>query len=242
MHAPDRPTEADDWFTLAVPLLEELADPERMATTTQTQVIANAARLRGLTPRAVGKQILAAKFLRETYPGRIGSGLVRGGYSQVEYLEKIHRLDPARADRLVGPVLSAEVSMAQMRAAYDEVVASIGGPTSSTAKAKQRGLAFESACEAAIKANGEFFQLTGGASLVADYRLVDTVLDFAVLRDGRVASAIEVRIGGLASAKREASALTARIALLSRRAEHVYVLVPAASEDLAEAVQESLRA
>ena len=190
-----------------------------MASTTPTQVIANAARLRGLTPRAVGKQILAAKFLRETYPGRIGSGQVRGGYSQIEYLAKIHQLDPARADRLVGPVLSAEVSMAQMRAAYDEVVASIGGPTSSTAKAKQRGLAFESACEAAIKANGEFFQLTSGASLVADYRLVDTVLDFAVLRDGFLVSAVEVRIGGLASAKREASALTARLALLASRVE-----------------------
>lgn len=242
MPGPDRPTEADDWFSLAVPLVEQLADSQLMASTTPTQVIAHAARLRGLTPRAVGKQILAAQFLRQNYPERLVASPILGGYSQVEYLAKIHQLDPARADRLVGPVLSAEVSMAQMRAAYDEVVASTGGPTSSAAKAKQRSVAFESACEAAIKANGEFFQLTGGASLVADYRLVDTVLDFAVVRDGRLISALEVRIGGLASAKREASALTARIALLSRRAEHVYVLVPAASEDLAEAVQESLRA
>jgi hypothetical protein len=242
MPTSERPSEADDWFSLAIPLIEELDDPQRMATTTPTQVIANAARLRGLTPRAVGKQILAAKFLRVTYPERVASGPILGGYSQVEYLAKIRQLDPARADRLVGPVLSAEVSMAQMRAAYNEVVTSTGGPTSSAAKAKQRGVAFESACEAAIRANGAFFHLAEGSALVADYRLLDTVLDFAVLRDGRPISAIEVRIGGLASAKREASTLTARLALLAGRVEHVYVLVPAASEDLAEAVQESLRA
>jgi len=241
MPGPDYPNDAEDWFTLAVPLVEELGDALRMTSTTPTQVIANAARLRGLTPRAVGKQILAAKFLRETYPGRIGSGQVRGGYSQVEYLAKIHQLDPARADQLVESVLSAGVSMAQMRDAYDEVVASTGGPTSSAAKTKQRGLAFERACEAAIRSNGEFFQFAGGATLVENYRLVDTVLDFAVLRDGRIVSAIEVRIGGLASAKREASALTARLALLARRVEHVYLLAPLASGDLAEALQESLR-
>lgn len=241
MPTPERPREAEDWFNLAIPLIEQLDDSQRMATTTPTQVIANAARLRGLTPRAIGKQILAAKFLRETYPVRISSGQVRGGYSQVEYLAKIHQLDPARADRLVDAVVSADVSMAQMRSAYEEVVASTGGPTSSTAKTKQRGFAFEGACEAAIWANCEFFQLRDRASLVSNYRLVDTVLDFAVLHDGRIVSAIEVRIGGLASAKREATALTARLALLSRRVEHTYLLVPSVSEDLAEAVQESLR-
>ncbi len=240
MPTPDRPSEADDWFSLAIPLIKELDDPQRMATTTPTQVIANAARLRGLTPRAVGKQILAAKFLLETYPARLGSGPILGGYSQVEYLAKIHQLDAARADRLVGPVLAAEVSMTQMRAAYDEVVASTGGPTSSAAKTKQRGLAFAAACEAAIRANGEFFQLADGATLVENYRLVDNVLDFAVLRGDSVVSAIEVRIGGLASVKREASTLTARLALMARRAEHVYLLVPSDSEDLVEAVQESL--
>jgi hypothetical protein len=241
MPTPERASEADDWFSLAIPLIEELDDPQRMARTTQTQVISNAARQRGLTPRAIGKQILAAKFLRETYPERIGSGQVRGGYSQVEYLAKIHQLDPVRADRLVELVLSAEISMAQMRNAYDEMVARTGGPTSSAAKAKQRGLAFERACEAAIRANGELFHMVDRATLVTNYRLLDTVLDFAVLREGLLLSAIEVRIGGLASAQREASTLTARLALLASRAEYAYVLVPSASEDLAEALEESLR-
>lgn len=233
--------EAEDWFSLAIPLIKELDDPQRMATKTPTQVIANAARLRGLTPRAIGKQILAAKFLRETYPGLLGSGPMRGGYSQVEYLAKIHQFDPALADRLVGLILSAEISMAQMRVAYDEVVAHTGGPTSNAAKTKQRGLAFEAACELAIRAQGEFFQLTDRATLVQNYRLVDAALDFAVLRNGRVISAIEVRIGGLVAARRDASTLTARLALFATRVEHVYLLVPEESEELADAMTISLR-
>ncbi len=210
---------------------------------TPTQVIATAARQRGLTPRALGKQLLAAKFLLDTYPSHLPRGeRLAGGYSQVEYLAKIHQLDQARADRLVGPVLAGDVSMAQMRAAYEEVVAATGGPTSNSAKTKQRGLAFESACEQAIRRNPELFGLHSGTVLVSRYRFLDTTLDYAVLLDGRPVCAVEVRIGGLASPRREAFGMTATLALVARKIDAVFVLVPASSQDLAEALNECIRA
>lgn len=233
---------AEDWFRLALPLVKTLQDPSNMGASTPTQIIANAARVRGLTPRALGKQIQAAKFLLQTYPDVLKFTAVQGGYSQVQYLAKIHQVSVSRADALVRSVLGAEVSMARMRSAYDEVVTSEGGPRSSSAKTKRRGIAFEAACEHAIRVNGEFFNLIDGAVLLAGHRFLDVALDYAVLRDGRVISAIEVRIGGLASAKREAFALLAKLALLASKVERVYLLVPAPSEELLAALGEGIRA
>jgi len=231
-----------DWLSLIRPISEEMEAARASGTMTPTQVIANAARQRGLTPRALGKQVLAARFLEETYPMHLMPGeRIAGGYSQVEYLAKIHQLDPERANRLVGPVLAGEVSMAQMRTAYEEVVAATGGPNSNSARTKQRGLAFEAACEQAIRSNPERFGLEPGAVLVSRYRVLDTTLDYAVVVGGHPVSAIEVRIGGLAAPRREAFSVTSRLALLARKIPSVVVLVPASSQDLADALEACIR-
>lgn len=237
-----RPNQSEDWFALAMPIVEELQRAAAGGTVTSTQIIADAARSRGLTPRALSKQVLGAQFVMNTYPALVQGRQVIGGYSQVEYLAKIHQLDPRRADRLAGPVLAGEVSMAQMRNAFAEVVAATGGPSSNAAKAKQRGMAFEAACEHAIRQNGEIFGLVGGASLVPRQRLLDTTLDFAVVEGGRIKTAIEVKVGGLASARTGAFNLAASASLITRKVDVAYVLVPRSSEDLAEALVASFQA
>ena len=237
-----RPGQSEDWFALAMPIAEELERAAGRGTVTSTQIIAEAARSRGLTPRALGKQVLGAQFITRTYPALLQGRLVAGGYSQVEYLAKIHQLDPRRADRLAGPVLAGDVSMAQMRNAYNEVVAATGGPTSNAAKVKQRGSAFEAACEHAIRQNGEVFGLVGAANLVPNKRLLGTVLDYAVVEGAHIKTAIEVKVGGLASAKSHASSIAGQVSLIARKVDLVFVLVPCSSEDLAQALAECFQA
>lgn len=233
--------ESDSWFQLVLPLVEDLQDPESMGGRTPTQVIADAASLRGVQSRTLGKQVLAARFLLETYPALLKTERMSGGYSQVEYLAKVYKIDPSRADRIVKQVFADEISMAQMRTLYNEVVASGREPISNAAIVRKRAMEFEKNCLQVIKHNKALFRISVKASVERDHRIVDMRPDFVVIDRGDVIAAFEARIGGLSSAKRDALVLTARLALLTRRVENVYLLVPTGAEELIDAMNQSIR-
>lgn len=128
--------------------------------------------------------------------------------------------------------------MSAIRAEFDAAMAAAGGAGSAGTMARRRVVDFESACLAALcryvqEANG-----MGTATITPGFRMNGHTLDYAVLQDGRVIMAVECRIGGMRSSRREAFDLVANMAMLTRKANEACLLLPSSAQALAESVQD----
>jgi hypothetical protein len=226
------------WFECNAPLLEIARRPVDVGFATAGELLAHVARQRALNIRALTKQLEAVRFLQTTYPQLVASGRVAGGYSQTEYLKKIHELSPERADQLAARVVNGEISMATMRDEYNSALEASGRPGSTGAMARHRAVAFEHACRKVIEDRIEEFSGQSEAKLTPSYKLDGHTIDYAVHDDRLIYSAIECSSGGMRSTPREAFGMVSTLAMLKRKAQHVWLLLPESAAPFADAVLE----
>lgn len=232
----------DSWFDLARRVIPLLDNPAASGFQTAAELLSALAAKRKQTPRGLGKQVDAARFVLETYPHLVEDFGVEGGHSQIEFLSKIHKIDPREADRLAPRVLAGGMTMDQMRAAYAECLDKTrsGGPASAVA-ARKRAFDFERVCVELMRRNPNVFGAEGADEIKEGYRIGRFSLDGAVVRSGRVLVGMESRVGGTLMSPRDALPLLARFALLRHRLDTMWLLVPNWADRFAEAVRDEAR-
>jgi hypothetical protein len=230
------------WFDMARQVIPLLDNPAASGFKTAAELLSALAAGRKQTHRGLGKQVEAARFVLQTYPDLVNDFGVEGGHSQIEFLSKIHKIDPREADRLAPRVLAGGMTMDQMRAAYAECVDKTrsGGPASAVA-ARMRAFDFERTCVALMRRHPEVFGARSADEIKEGCRIGRFSLDGAVVRDGRVLVGMESRVGGTLMSPRDALPLLARFALLLHRLDTVWLLVPQWAERFAEAVRDEAR-
>lgn len=228
------------WFECNTPLLEAIQQPTTYGFSTAGELLAAVARERNLSPRALTKQLEAVRFLRSVYPELVASGQVQGGYSQTEYLQKIHGVSAKRADELASRVVNGEISMATMRQEFDHAISSRGHGGSTGAMARRRVIEFEHACRTLLETRIEDFSGGKPATVSDRFDLNGQMLDYAVIDGGRVLCAVECRIGGMRNTQREAFDLVAKLAMYTRKAETSCLLLPESAKALSDMVREVL--
>lgn len=226
------------WYALTLQILPLLADPGTSGFKTENELLSALAAARKLTPRALIKQIDAARFVLASYPDLVKSVGVTGGHSQIEFLEKIRKLDRAAADQLAPAVLRGDLSMVQMRQRYAEAQEKAGpASTSSAVAARRRGIDFEKTCQQVILSNLDVFGAKDASEVVHEYRQDNFTLDFALHTPAGLVG-IECKVAGVASARRDALPILSRLALYRYRVQTMWLLVPDWAQHLAEAVQD----
>lgn len=230
------------WFDVARRVIPLLDDPASSGFQTVAELLSALAAKRKQTPRGLGKQVDAARFVLKEYPDLVESQGVEGGHSQIEFLAKIHKIDPSEAHRMAPRVLAGAMTMGQMRIAYEEGVEKTrsGGPASAVA-ARKRAFDFERTCVQLMRRNPEIFGANGVDEIKEGARIGRFSLDGAVVRDGRVLVGMESRVGGTLMSPRDALPLLARFALLRHRLDTVWLLVPQWADRFAEAVRDEAR-
>lgn len=226
------------WFYCNSPIVQAASDPQAYGYPTTGELIASVARDRGLNPRALTKQLDAARFLMSIFPELIASQEVLGGYSQTEYLKKIFEIAPETARVLAPKVVSGQITMPKIKEAFEKAVSTKGGPSSAGAMARRRVVDFESQCARLLSEDLESLVGTRPARLTQDFHLNGYNVDFAIHDTKDVFMAIECRIGGMRSSDREAFDVVANLAMFTRRAEKACLLVPASARHLADSVNE----
>ncbi len=224
------------WYECNIPLLLALQRPVDFGSATAGELVSIVARLRGLNPRALTKQLDAVRFLQANYAELVASGHVSGGYSQTEYLQKIHKIAPERAATLAPRVVRGEIAMSSMRAEFNAAMLNKGGSGSSGTMARHRVVTFEIACRRVIEEYIGLFSSSRPATLSDRLVMNGYAVDYAVHDGDRVFTAVQCRIGGMRSTTREAFDLVAMLAMLTRRADTSCLLVPEAAAPLADAV------
>jgi hypothetical protein len=191
------------------------------------------------TPRGLAKQVDAARFALETYPEMVSDWGVRGGHSQIEFLEKIHKMDPAEAHLLAPKVLGGQMTMRQIREAYALCLEKTesAGPASAVA-ARRRAIEFDKTCITLMYRHAELFGASFPDDIRVGYRIGRIGLDAAVVKGGVVIAGMESRVGGVSTASRDAMPLLSRFALLRYRVETMWLLVPKWAQHFAEAVRD----
>jgi hypothetical protein len=228
----------DSWFECNVPLLRATGRPEEHGFATAGDLLAHVARERELTVRALTKQIEAVRFLLVTYPQHVESAPVSGGYSQIEYLRKIHEVWPYHANQLAWEAINGRISMARMRKEFANALEVTGHPGSTGAMARRRVLAFEQACRQVIEDRFELFSNRPDATLTNGFKLHGHTIDYAIHDKQVIYSAVECSSGGMRSTGREAFGMVSTLAMLKRRAQQVWLLLPEAAAPRADAVIE----
>lgn len=233
----------ETWFDLAKNILPLLVEPSASGFQTATELVSALAAARKLTPRALLKQVDAAKFLLDAYPGLITKHGVEGGHSQVEYLAKIYKLEKPIADEIAVDVIRGNMTMASMNARYLMIRDQQSPQGQSPAvQARMRGIRFEETCYRLLQENSGEFGAQTPSDIVRDYKVNRLTLDAAVVRDGKLITALEFIAAGVASAPRDALPIVAKLALCRYRTSSVWLFLPAWAESLAQAIQEELRA
>lgn len=229
----------DGWYALTLKILPLLEDPLTSGFKTVNELLSALAAARKLTPRALMKQVDAARFVQKTYPDLVRDLGVEGGHSQIEFLEKIHKIDPSEANQLAPGVIRGDVSMAQIRQRYAEAVEKAGPANSSPAlAARRRGIEFENTCYEVVLANLETFGARDASQVVREFQQDNYSLDIAIMGADGVVCGIECKVAGVASARRDAMPILAKLALYRYQVDTMWLLVPEWATHLAEAVQD----
>lgn len=232
------------WFANNVPLVEALKDPVAAGYRSAAELVMEASKARGIGRQALLKQLNATEFLLKTYPSLVKQEEVVGGYSQVEFLQKIHELDPGQADRLALDVIRGNASMQRMRAEYETVKARAtkAGSVTNSMAVRERVLRFERICADLLVQNIQKFGGDDAEHVRQPFALDGLRLDFAVLdKEHRLLAAVECRSGWSQRGQREAVQIVACLALALRKVSTTWLFVPEDSRILANAVLRAAR-
>ena len=232
------------WFANNVPLIEALKDPVAAGYSSTAELVMDASKKRGIGRQALLKQINATEFLLKTYPSLVNKEEVVGGYSQVEFLQKIHELDPGKADRLALDVIRGNASMQRMRDEYEAVkaLATKTGSVTNSMAVRDRVLRFERICADLLVQNKHKFGGDRAERVRQPFSLDGLRLDFVILdKEHNPLAAVECRSGWSQRGQRDAVQIVASLALALRKVSTVWLLVPEDSRILANAVLRAAR-
>ena len=229
----------DNWFELVLKILPLLETPQNSGFKTVIELVSALAASRGQTPRALSKQVDAAKFVISNFPELVKSLGVSGGHSQIEFLAKIHKFDKEAAIAIAPAVIQGNLTMTDIRKLYTETLER-SNPVSPppAVAARRRAMEFEKTCLEVILANKEVFGASNEREIIPEFRSGRLVLDVAVLRYGHLACGVECKIGGVASAARDAMPILAKLTLFRQKVDVMWLLVPDWARHLAETVKE----
>lgn len=232
------------WFENNVPLVRALEDPVAAGYQSAAELVMEASKARGIGRQALLKQLNATEFLLKKYPSLVEREEVVGGYSQVEFLQKIHELDPGRADLLALDVIRGNASMRRMRDEYEgaKTLAAKTGSVTNSMAVRDRVVSFERNCAVLVEQNIYKFGGDTAELVRRPFALDDLQLDFAVLdKAHKPLTAFECRSGWTQRGRRDAVRIVANLALALRKIPTTWLLVPEDSRILADSVMRVAR-
>lgn len=225
------------WYTNVLPVLEATENPSDYGFASAGELLNDIARRRKVNRPTLQKQLLGARFLQNTYPVLIATEGVRGGYSQVEYLEKIHALSPALADEIAPSVISGALRMPQIKQIFQDIKEKSGRPTRAVDHARSRALDFERTCLDLVAQMPERFGVQSNSRTVAGYSLNGIGVDIGVITDGKLSTVIECKVGSARSLHVEALYLCGLMRLVRDVVPNTWLLIPESARAMGEEVR-----
>ena len=227
------------WFPLALQILPHLGNIKKgIGIRTSTELISSLAASMKITPRGLAKQLEAARFLQTTYPELVAQHGVDGGHSQVEFLQRIHKLAPQEADLIAADVVRGRVSMVQIRKKHQELLAKNPHAHTAAIQGRRRALEFDRTCFEAISNNLELLGIPPLATVVQKPRVKGAYLDAAVFDGTTILCGFEFVVGGVASAERNTLPILARVGLFKNITNIMWVFFPQWAAHMGEALIE----
>lgn len=232
------------WFEVANDILPLLEAPEKSGFRTATDLLIALAKARNLTPRALIKQIEAARFLLNTYPALIAECRVTGGHSQVEYLAKIHKLAVPTADNIARDVIVGHITVPDITERYIKLRDQQETKDQSPAvQARLKALRDTEICHELVRKHFSLFGANSPEEIAINFRFNKISFDAAVVQDQQLKGVIEfINDNGFVSQKRNTFLIISKIALYRFQVDTVWLFMLNWNGNLVQAIQDQAQA
>lgn len=222
------------WYHDALQLLEALERPDSYGFKTRGEMLLAIAAARGIATRGLQRMLDAAIFLKSTYPDLVEKP-VFGGFSVVNFLEKLHRLDPDWGYQLAPDVIRGQLSTSIVKRAYEEALArtrDLAPAAAVRSIAKTRSIAFGRLCLELVATDPARFcgSKAAGATVVKNFADVAIQVDAAIFVNGKQHTAVESKVFGVSPSPKELVSVLGHVGLLLRRFKQVWLLVPQSAD------------